>query len=136
MLTSVIFGVWSKCYACGGLVVYKGGNMNRLSILCAASFGVACLLTGPSSAQETKQKAKSVLGQAPVSPVTQQQLNAADKSVNNFLLTNGNYAQMRFHPAKQIDRDSVKRLHVAWIFQTDVKESMETSPLSLTASCM
>jgi alcohol dehydrogenase (cytochrome c) len=129
MLTSVIFGAWSKCYACGGLVVYKGGNMNRLSILCAASFGVACLLTGPSSAQETKQKAKSVLGQAPVSPVTQQQLNAADKSVNNFLLTNGNYAQMRFHPAKQIDRNSVKRLHVAWIFQTDVKESMETSPI-------
>lgn len=103
--------------------------MNRLSILCVASFGVACLLTGPSSAQETKQKAKSVLGQAPVSPVTQQQLNAADKSVNNFLLTNGNYAQTRFHPAKQIDRDSVKRLHVAWIFQTDVKESMETSPI-------
>jgi alcohol dehydrogenase (cytochrome c) len=45
------------------------------------------------------------------------------------LLTNGNYAQTRFYPAKQIDRDNVKNLHVAWIFQTDVKESLETSPI-------
>src|SRR4029077_18231119 len=37
--------------------------------------------------------------------------------------------QTRFHPAKQIDRGNVKNLHVAWIFQTDVKESLETSPI-------
>src|SRR5216683_911779 len=103
--------------------------MNRFSIVCAASFGVACLLTGPSSAQETKQETKSASGQAVVSPVTQQQLNAADKSASNFLLTNGNYAQTRFHPARQILRENVKNLHVAWIFQTDVKESLETSPI-------
>src|SRR5216684_6098694 len=101
--------------------------MNRFSIVCAASFGVACLLTGPSSAQETKQETKSASGL--VSPVTQQQLNAADKSASNFLLTNGNYAQTRFHPARQILRENVKNLHVAWIFQTDVKESLETSPI-------
>src|ERR1700688_962768 len=108
----------------------RGGNMNRFSIVCAALVGAAGLLTGPSIAQqETKQEPKSASGQAMVSPVTQQQLNAADKSVNNFLLTNGNYAQTRFHPAKQISRDNVKGLHVAWIFQTDVKESLETSPI-------
>src|SRR5665213_4069547 len=105
------------------------GNMNRSSVICAAWLGAACLLAGPSIAQETKQDTKSVSGQAKVDPVTQQELNTADKSVNNFLLTNGNYAQTRFHPAKQIDRDNVKNLHVAWIFQTDVKESLETSPI-------
>src|SRR3984893_9182969 len=103
--------------------------MNRFSIVCATLFGVAGLLTGPVSAQETKQETKSASGQAKVSPVTQQQLNAADKSVNNFLLTNVNYAQTRFHPARQIGRDNVKNIHVAWIFQTDVKESLETSPI-------
>src|SRR5580765_2900775 len=107
----------------------RGGNMNRFSIVCATSFGLACFLTGPSIAQEVKQEAKSVMGQAPVSPVTQQQLNTADKNATNFLLTNGNYAQTRFHPARQIDRGNVKNLHVAWIFQTDVKESLETSPI-------
>src|ERR1700679_1599965 len=95
----------------------------------AALCGAAGLLTAAVSAQEVKQETKSASGQAMVSPVTQQQLNAADKSAANFLLTNGNYAQTRFHPAKQIDRDNVKKLHVAWIFQTDVKESLETSPI-------
>ena len=103
--------------------------MNRFSIVFAATLGVACLLVGPSSAQDTKQESKSVMGQAPVSPVTQQRLNAADKNATDFLLTNGNYAQTRFHPARQIDRGNVKKLHVAWIFQTDVKESLETSPI-------
>src|SRR3979490_1917312 len=103
--------------------------MGRPAILAAVLFGVAGLLIGPADAQETKQETKPASGQAMVSPVTQQQLDAADKSVNNFLLTNGNYAQTRFHPARQILRENVKKLHVAWIFQTDVKESLETSPI-------
>jgi len=90
--------------------------------------GVA-LVFAAASAQEVKQEGKSVLGNAKVPPVTQQMLNAADKNTKDFLLTNGNYSQTRFYPAKQIDRDTVKHLHVAWIFQTDVKESLETSPI-------
>src|SRR3979490_2873582 len=64
-----------------------------------------------------------------VSPITQQQLDAADKSVNNFLLTNGNYAQTRFHPARKILSDNVKGLHVAGIFHRAFKKSRETSPI-------
>src|SRR3984893_8702736 len=103
--------------------------MGRPTILATVLFGVAGLLMGPVSAQEFKQDTKTASGQASVSPVTQQQLNSADKNVNNFLLTNVDYAQTRFHPARQIGRDNVKNLHVAWIFQTDVKESLETSPI-------
>ena len=103
--------------------------MNRHFIVCATLIGVAGMLAGPGHAQETKQEAKSAAGIATVSPVTQEQLNTADKNSRNFLLTNGNYAQTRFYPAKQIGRDNVKNLHVAWIFQTDVKESLETSPI-------
>src|ERR1700674_5703597 len=99
--------------------------MGKLAIAGATLLGVIGLLTVPSGAQETKREAKPASGHASVSPVTQQQLNAADKSTNNFLLTNGNYAQTRFHPARQILRENVKKLHVAWIFQTDVKESRE-----------
>src|SRR5450432_3293513 len=103
--------------------------MGKLAIAGAALLGAIGLLTVPSGAQETKREAKPASGHASVSPVTQQQLNAADKSTNNFLLTNGNYAQTRFHPAREISRENVKNLHVAWIFQTDVKESLETSPI-------
>jgi alcohol dehydrogenase (cytochrome c) len=104
--------------------------MNRYSIGYATLFGLGCLLGSPAQAQqEVKQDPWAPSREAKVSPVTQSQLDAADKSATNFLLTNGNYAQTRFYPAKQINRDNVKNLRVAWIFQTDVKESLETSPI-------
>ena len=34
-----------------------------------------------------------------------------------------------FYPASEINRSNVKKLHVAWIFQTDVRKSTETSPI-------
>ena len=105
-------------------------NMNNVKGLAAfAAMIGAGLLSGVAIGQEVKQDQKSILGNANVPPVTQEQLNAADKNANDFLLTNGNYAQTRFYPGKQISRDNVKNLHVAWIFQTDVKESLETSPI-------
>src|ERR1700676_2590087 len=103
--------------------------MDKRSTLAVALAAVAGILIGPVFAQEVKQEAKSTSGNAKISPVTQDQLNKADKNADNFLLTNGNYAQTRFHPARQIGRNNVKNLHVAWIFQTEVKESLETSPI-------
>lgn len=64
-----------------------------------------------------------------LSVVTQDQLNRADTDGNNFMMTNGNYAQTRFYPNRQINAGNVSRLRPAWVFQTDVKESMETSPI-------
>src|SRR5712692_3701597 len=103
--------------------------MDKRSILAVALATVAGILIGPVFAQEVKQEAKSISGKAKISSVSQDQLNKADSNANNFLLTNGNYAQTRFHPARQIGRSNVKRLHAAWIFQTEVKESLETSPI-------
>ena len=48
---------------------------------------------------------------------------------NNFLHTNGNYDQTRYFPGKQINTSNVGKLHPAWIFQTEVKESQETTPI-------
>src|SRR5467141_2859183 len=103
--------------------------MDKRSILAVALAVVSGILIGPVFAQEVKQEAKSISGKAKISSVSQDQLNKADSNANNFLLTNGNYALTRFHPARQIGRNNVKNLHVAWIFQTEVKESLETSPI-------
>jgi PQQ-dependent dehydrogenase (methanol/ethanol family) len=65
----------------------------------------------------------------PIPTVSQPMLNNAASDSKNFLHTNGNYNQTRFHPANQITTGNVKNLHVAWIFQTDVRESTETSPI-------
>jgi alcohol dehydrogenase (cytochrome c) len=64
-----------------------------------------------------------------MSTVTQDLLNRAGDDGNNFLLTNGDYNQLRFYPNRQINRTNVHRLRPAWIFQTEVRESMETSPI-------
>ncbi len=61
--------------------------------------------------------------------VTQAMLSGAANDSRNFLATNGDLKQQRFYPAKEINRSNVKGLHVAWIFQTDVRESLETSPI-------
>ena len=104
--------------------------MNSYSIARTVLFGLGCTFIAASHAQEVANPDQwSPPREAKISPVTQDQLNAADKNATNFLLTNGDYAQTRFHPAKQINRDNVKKLHVAWIFQTQIKESLETSPI-------
>jgi PQQ-dependent dehydrogenase (methanol/ethanol family) len=61
--------------------------------------------------------------------VTQDMLSRADGDANNFLHTNGNYAQTRYYPASQINKNNVKNLRPAWIFQTEVVESQETTPI-------
>jgi alcohol dehydrogenase (cytochrome c) len=61
--------------------------------------------------------------------VTQDLLNRAADDGNNFLHTNGNYAQTRYFPGRQINASNVGKLRPAWIFQTDIIETMETSPI-------
>ena len=72
-------------------------------------------------------KAQTVYGDMQV--VTQDMLNRAAGDGNNFLHTNGNYEQTRYYPARQINVGNVHKLRPAWIFQTEVVESLETSPI-------
>ena len=80
-----------------------------------------------SSAQAQEVKAASKWGD--MNTVTQDLLNRAAGDGNNFLHTNGNYHQTRYYPNRQINVSNVSKLRPAWIFQTEVKESLETSPI-------
>ncbi len=82
-------------------------------------------LTGTARAQEVRSAAKF----GDMNTVTQDLLNRAATDGNNFLHTNGDYKQARFYPNRQINTTNVSHLHPAWIFQTDVMESMETTPI-------
>src|SRR5262245_63716342 len=66
---------------------------------------------------------------APAPSVTQDMLNASAGDEKNFLHTNGNYTQTRYYPGKQINTSNVGKLRPAWIFQTEVKESLETTQI-------
>ncbi|HEV3247200.1 MAG TPA: PQQ-binding-like beta-propeller repeat protein [Beijerinckiaceae bacterium] len=91
----------------------------------ALALAVALATMGAASSQEVKSAVKY----GDMSTVTQDLLNRAESDGNNFLLTNGDYWQRRYYPNTQINTANVGRLHPAWIFQTEVKESLETSPL-------
>ena len=99
------------------------------SILLGSICAAAILAAGMANAQEVKNAPTSMAATAAVTPVSQQQLSDAAKDGSNFLATNGNYEQTRFYPNDQINRNNVAHLHPAWIFTTEVKESMETSPI-------
>ncbi len=78
---------------------------------------------------ETETAATTKAKDAPVPSVSQEQLSAAAGDDNNFLHTNGNYDQTRFYPGKQVNKSNVGNLRPTWIFQTEVKESLETTPI-------
>ena len=90
---------------------------------CGRSWGMGV----PQSASAQEIKAATKFGD--MSTVTQDMLTRAGSDGTNFLLTNGDYGQLRYYPNKQINPANVGRLHPAWIFQTEVKESMETTPI-------
>ena len=99
------------------------------AIMLASSLvaGGAAGLGVPQSASAQEIKAATKFGD--MSTVTQDMLTRAGSDGTNFLLTNGDYGQLRYYPNKQINPANVGRLHPAWIFQTEVKESMETTPI-------
>jgi len=94
-----------------------------------AAVGSAAALAALLGAQTGKGQTPAPPRYGDLSVVTQELLDGAADDGNNFLLTNGNYAQTRFYPNRQINIRNVARLRPAWIFQTDVQESMETSPI-------
>jgi alcohol dehydrogenase (cytochrome c) len=61
--------------------------------------------------------------------VTQSRLDGADGEKTNWLHVNGGYSQKRFFPGSQINSSNVANLKPAFIFQTQILESMETAPL-------
>jgi alcohol dehydrogenase (cytochrome c) len=102
----------------------------RTTMLLASAAALALAGAVAANAQsEVKQGGGGGAMAAPAANVTQEMLNGAGGDSKNFLATNGDYNQRRFYPGKQINTKNVKDLRVAWIFQTDIRESMETSPI-------
>lgn len=104
------------------------GIKSRATTAALATSLVLCAFA-PVGAQEIEHKSKEAVKGAPAPSVTQEELSNAGKDTKQFLLTNGNYDQTRYFPGKQINTGNVAKLRPAWIFQMDVKESLETTPI-------
>ena len=86
---------------------------------------------GSAFAQAEIQNAAAPTGSPVPKDVTavQARLDAAGTDANNNLHSNGNYAQTRYYPGKQINTGNVAKLKPEFTFQTAVLESMETAPI-------
>jgi alcohol dehydrogenase (cytochrome c) len=82
------------------------------------AFASAALLTSVAAAEVPKSI-----------NVTQAQLNGAGADSRNWLHTQGSYSQTRYYPGTQINAQNVAKLRPAFVFQTEVTESMETAPI-------
>jgi PQQ-dependent dehydrogenase (methanol/ethanol family) len=61
--------------------------------------------------------------------VSQDMLDKADGDSSNWIHSNMSYNNSRYYPADQINAGNVAQLKPAFVFQTAVLESMETSPI-------
>src|SRR5882724_7951872 len=102
----------------------------RRTPVIAGALALAISSASTVAAQEIKQETtRQAAGSAAFTAVTQDMLDKAAGDTKNFLHTNGDYNQLRYYPGRQINTRNVGRLRPAWIFQTEVRESMETSPI-------
>jgi alcohol dehydrogenase (cytochrome c) len=83
----------------------------------------------PLHAQETGTGKGATAIAAKTVDVTQAMLSASQSQGTNWLQTNGGYGQTRFYPGSQINASNVSKLRPAFVFQTDMSESMETAPI-------
>jgi alcohol dehydrogenase (cytochrome c) len=110
-------------------------NLNSSPLRLRLSIALGAALAGIGSnalAQAEISGQGAVASGAPVPKavsVSQGQLDAASADSANFLHSNMDYAQTRFYPAAQINTKNVDKLRPAFVFQTEVLESMETAPI-------
>ncbi|MEE8453258.1 MAG: PQQ-binding-like beta-propeller repeat protein [Limibaculum sp.] len=93
------------------------------------ALGVASAVVVSLTAAASAQEVKSATLYGDMLTVTQDMLTRAAGDGNNFLHTNGNYAQTRYYPSRQINAGNVQNLRPAWIFQTEIVDTMETTPI-------
>src|SRR5690349_4193347 len=104
----------------------SSSSMARLLLASAlaSSFGIAVAaeIEGGSTTVAAPMSSKLV-------PIPQAVLDAAEGTKDAWLHSNMGYTNSRYHPADQIHSRNVDRLVPAFVFQTEVRESMETSPI-------
>jgi PQQ-dependent dehydrogenase (methanol/ethanol family) len=93
-----------------------------LVLTCAVDMALAQEVTGT-----TTRSVKPMSDE--LQAVTQKRLDRADKEKSDWLHVNGGYSQVRYFPARQINKGNVRKLRPAFIFQTGVLESLQTAPL-------
>ena len=107
----------------------RHSHLGRVFLASMAAAGALSSLDARGQAEISGQGAAAGMSVPKNISVSQDRLNGAGKDSANFLHSNMNYEQTRYYPASQINTKNVAKLKPAFIFQTEVLESMETAPI-------
>ncbi|MGE0682146.1 MAG: pyrroloquinoline quinone-dependent dehydrogenase [Candidatus Binatia bacterium] len=77
-------------------------------------------------AQESRAEEKKL---PDLKPVTAERLLKGTSDTANWLQYGGNYEGWRFSPLTDVNRQNVKNLQVAWVFQTGAPGQLQASPV-------
>ncbi len=88
---------------------------------------LALLLALPPGVQADKQADGDEA--SALKPVTQERLVKGASQYTDWLMYGGSYDNARFSPLTDIDRQNVKKLSVAWVFQTGIPYQFQASPI-------
>jgi PQQ-dependent dehydrogenase (methanol/ethanol family) len=102
---------------------------NKARVSAALALSICAAWSAHSQEVVSGAGIKAVPMSSSLQPITQAMLDGADKDGSNWLLANGGYSQTRFFPGNQINTGNVAKLHPAFVFQTDVVDSMEDAPM-------
>ena len=83
--------------------------------------GLFLLLPGGAQAEEEKSY--------DLKPVTQERLLRGTADPSAWLMYGGDYHSWRYSALKDINKQNVKKLAVAWMFQTGIPGQLEASPI-------
>jgi alcohol dehydrogenase (cytochrome c) len=99
----------------------------------AAAFAIAALVFGVGTVQGQEVSGAATTVAKPMSgnlvSISGDMLQKAAADPKNWIHSNGNYDNTRYYPGAQINAGNVAKLRPAFVFQTAVLESMETSPI-------
>ncbi len=87
------------------------------------ALGLPFLPSIDAQAQDNEEQANGL------KPVTQERLAKGTAEYTDWLMYGGNYDNSRFSPLTDIDRQNVKKLSVAWVFQTGIPYQFQASPI-------
>jgi PQQ-dependent dehydrogenase (methanol/ethanol family) len=109
----------------------QGDTMNKRTLAACFRWALAMGAAVAFAAHGQEIQGQKQAGQTSIGTVdvSQDALNRAGGQTANWLHTNGDYEQARYYAGKQINTTNVKNLRPAFVFQTEVVESMETAPI-------
>lgn len=106
--------------------------MRHLSWPAAVALLLSVACTTPSSTPEPQARPDSTASAEPIGAVTDDLLRDGHRGRPDVWPTyGGDWAQTRFSPLAEINRETVRRLRPAWIAQTGIVGSFESTPVVL-----